>query len=182
MQNHMNLEGTSNRNPSNRKSSLMRSHEAADLSIDYGVRSTGVVRERRVGLVHEPVTDLKLLDHGGHAHLVLLREAVHVAQHALVHAAPPPPPRKKRSQGFGDSERKGPAERRRAREIYYLHWAGVLWASHVKPSIDKQPNFVRFQVYSRCEFWQKFWEKSHRLQHVRFIWVSGEKNSCTILM
>lgn len=167
MQNHMNLEGTSNRNPSNRKSSLMRSHEAADLSIDYGVRSTGVVRERRVGLVHEPVTDLKLLDHGGHAHLVLLREAVHVAQHALVHAAPPPPPRKKRSQGFGDSERKGPAERRRAREIYYLHWAGVLWASHVKPSVNFCINFGRNLIV--CNMYDSY----------GFL---GKKNSCTILM
>nr|CAB3462408.1 unnamed protein product [Digitaria exilis] len=49
--------------------------------------STGVVRERRVGMVLEPVTDLELLDHAGHAHLVLLREAVQVAQHALVHVA-----------------------------------------------------------------------------------------------
>ena len=33
----------------------------------------------------EPVADLELVDHGGHAHLVLLGEAVQVAQHALVH-------------------------------------------------------------------------------------------------
>lgn len=38
-----------------------------------------------MGMVLKPVTDLELVDHGGHAHLVLLGEAVQVAQHAFVH-------------------------------------------------------------------------------------------------
>jgi hypothetical protein len=42
-----------------------------------------IVREAKVW--PEPVADLELVDHGGHAHLVLLREAVQVSEHALVH-------------------------------------------------------------------------------------------------
>jgi hypothetical protein len=32
-----------------------------------------------------PVADLELVDHDGHAHLVLLGEVVEVAEHTLVH-------------------------------------------------------------------------------------------------
>jgi hypothetical protein len=38
------------------------------------------------GVVHsQTIADLELVDHGRHAHLVLLRETVEVAEHALVH-------------------------------------------------------------------------------------------------
>ena len=60
-------------------------------------------------MVLEPVTDLELLDHGGHAHLVLLGEAVQVAEHALVHGCRRRRrrPRKRGELGFGASGRKG---------------------------------------------------------------------------
>ena len=62
-----------------------------------------------MGMVLEPVTDLELLDHGGHAHLVLLGEAVQVAEHALVHGCRRRRrrPRKRGELGFGASGRKG---------------------------------------------------------------------------
>ena len=62
-----------------------------------------------MGMVLEPVTDLELLYHGGHAHLVLLGEAVQVAEHALVHGCRRRRrrPRKREELGFGASGRKG---------------------------------------------------------------------------
>ena len=60
-----------------------------------------------MGMVLEPVTDLELLDHGGHAHLVLLGEAIQVAKHALVHGRRRRRPRKRGELGFGASGRNG---------------------------------------------------------------------------
>jgi hypothetical protein len=72
-------------------------HKDAGFSLDKDASWCGTVREANVW--SEPVADLELVNHGGHAHLVLLREAIQVSEHALVPwwLPLPPPPREEES-------------------------------------------------------------------------------------
>jgi hypothetical protein len=63
------------------KTKKMSKHATEGCGFQQGLG--GIVREAKVW--SEPVPDLELVHHGGHAHLVLLREAVQVSEHALVH-------------------------------------------------------------------------------------------------